>query len=729
MSYLKGKLKRIIFQNESNGYLVALFRIKETDDEALLSKINKTITITGIFSEANLDINIKLKGKYLPNEKYGLQYLVDSYEVEVPTTKEAIMEFLASSFIASCGEKTAKKIVDFYGEETLNKIKESQENLLKIKGITPARAEKIYNSLLNYNRASEIIIQLKNYGFTMEECSKIYNKFKERLNDVLGDYFYDLKEIIDFTRLDKIYLQHFGNTVIRINACLVEALNILSFNNGDTYSYQEEITNILVRKFNLILSDEEFLNRIDDLIKKNEIVKIERRYYLKSYYEEEVVIANHLKKINDQKITKFKLLDEKLTDLEKSLKIVFNSKQKEAILTSLNNNITIISGGPGTGKTTIVNAIVRLYISLEKLAPLEVMETIALLAPTGRASKKLSTSTNLPAYTIHRYLKWYKDSNSFFYNEFNKTDHKLIIIDEASMIDVSLFAALLKGLKDNVKLILVGDVFQLPSVGPGLVLNDLITSDYFNYILLNEIYRQSEGSYIPYLAKDIKEGNLGSSFLTKKDDYAFFKVSSPQIIKVLEEVIKASQTKKIAVNQLQVLAPKYKGENGIDNLNMALQNIYNPPSLNKNEITYNDVIYRENDKVLQLVNNLDNNIFNGDIGYIKNIDGSKVSIDFDGNQVIYERKDLKEIKHAYAISIHKSQGSEFDHVIMPICFSYYQLLYNKLIYTGISRAKKSLTIIGEENAFIKAVQNNYSSLRKTSLKERLDEVYIKNNCS
>ena len=384
---------------------------------------------------------------------------------------------------------------------------------------------------------------------------------------------------------------------------------------------------------------------------------------------------------------------------------------------------TLFTGVNGTGKTTIINAIVKLYIEEHHLGNQDIVENIALLAPTGRASKKLSTSTNLPAYTIHRYLKWYKDSNDFFYNEYNRTKHRLIIVDEVSMIDIDLFNALLNGISSNVKIIFVGDTFQLPSVGPGLILNDLIASDYFNYVPLNQIYRQSENSYIPYLAKEIKMNELSEDCLVKKDDYNFFEANNNQIKSAIKQIIEVSLSKNIDEKRMQVLAPMYRGENGIDNLNIILQSIYNPESIKKMEIKYGDVIYRENDKVLQLINDLDNNVFNGDIGFIKQIVNNKIYIDFDSNEVIYEKKDLKNIKHAYAITIHKSQGSEFEHVIMPITSNYFKMLYNKLIYTGVSRAKKSLTIVGSFKAFKDAVGNNYSASRKTTLKDAIINVY------
>ena len=724
MNYIKGKLKKIIYHNNDSGYVVALFRIKETNDKVMMDKVNKSVTVRGIFTDVNIDISMTLYGYYTNNDKFGMQYAVESYEIDVPTTKDGIIEFLASSFIEGCGEKTAKKIVDFFGEKTLDIIKESQDNLLQIEGITAIRAAKIHNSLVNYNKSSDAILKFQNLGFTIEECSRIYNKFKDRIDEILGDYFYDLKDIIDFKKVDAIYKNNYSkDNDIRIKACILESMQILSFTNGDTYYYKEEILKVLEKEFNIVLSEDVLDYLFDNLVNDEKIYIDGRRIYLMSYYKKEINIANILKKINGNPVKKIVNLKEKLEELEKKLGIDYNIDQEKAIITALNNNVCIISGGPGTGKTTIINAITKLYIEDKLLGPADIMESIALLAPTGRASKKLATSTNLPAYTIHRYLKWYKDSNDFFYNEYNKTNHKLIIVDEVSMIDVDLFNALLNGISSNVKLILVGDTFQLPSVGPGLVLDDLIGSDYFNFVPLNQIYRQSDNSYIAYLAKDIKNNDLNEEFLKKKDDYTFFQTDNSMIKDAIKQIINISLKKKIDERKMQILAPMYKGENGIDNLNILLQKIYNPPSINKKEMVYLDITYREGDKVLQLLNDLEKNVFNGDIGYIKEINGNNITIDFEGNKVIYTKKDLKQIKHAYAITIHKSQGSEFEHVIMPISTSYYKMLYNKLIYTGVSRAKKSLTIVGSAQAFIRAINNNYSSDRKTSLKEKILEVY------
>ena len=726
MDYIKGKIRNIIYQNKDNGYVVAVFRVKETSDTKMEEYVGKTVTITGTFLDINEEETFILYGSPTRHERFGFQYQVSSYEKEKISSEDALVEFLSSSLIKGCGEKSAKKIVEILGMDAIDKIKNDEHALDSVPGLTDSKKASIRASLLEYSDADDSLLKLKELGFSIPEATKIYKKYGASTKYIIEANLYVLTEIMDFNKIDVIYRAHHEELdTVRLKACMLEAMRRLSNNNGDTYYKIDEIKDALKKEFNLILDEITFEEIVYSLEEENKIVVEQEMYYLTEYYEAEKDITDSLYALNANNTTPFWDFDKELAKLEEENKVHYNEDQKNAIKKALENKITIISGGPGTGKTTIINAIVKLYIKMHDFSPMEVLANIALLAPTGRASKKMSSSTGLPAMTIHRFLKWNKDTGNFGVNEYHKAQENLIIVDEMSMIDVTLFDALLKGIKSNVQLIMVGDVHQLPSVGPGLILNDLIASDLFTFCPLEKIYRQSENSYIPYLALEIKNKDLSDDFLSQKDDYNFLSVDGKYIKDMIKKICLMSKQKGLNEEDIQILAPMYKGENGIDNLNVILQELFNPKSPKKEEIRYGEVVYRENDKVLQLQNNPDNNVFNGDIGYIRKIipktskNKDMIIIDFEGVKVEYTKEDLNQIKHAYAITIHKSQGSEFSHVILPITRNYYKMLYNKLIYTGVSRAKKSLVIIGERESFVMAVQNDYASSRKTMLKEKL----------
>ena len=732
MEYIKGKIRNIIYQNEDNGYVVAVFRIKETNDPKMSEYVGKTVTITGTFLDINDEETFILYGISTRHERFGFQYQVKSYEKERISSKEALIEFLSSSLIKGCGEKTAEKIVETLGLDAIDKIK-NDEHALDIINITDSKKKAIRSSLLEYSDADDALLKLKELGFSISEATKIYKKYGPSTKYIIESNLYVLTEIMDFNKIDIIYKSfHDEEDPTRLKACIVEAMHRLSNKVGDTYYKVEEIKDALKKEFGLILDEITFESIIYNLEEENKIVLEADNYYLTEYYEAEKDITENLYALNANNPTPFYDFVGEIAKLEEENNVNYNIDQKNAIKKALENKITIISGGPGTGKTTIINAIVKLYIKMHDFSPMEVLANIALLAPTGRASKKISSSTGLPAMTIHRFLKWNKDTNNFGINEYHKAKENLIIVDEMSMIDITLFDALLKGIKSNVQLIMVGDIDQLPSVGPGLILSDLIESDLFTFCPLEHIYRQSNNSYIPYLALEIKNKDLSNDFLSQKDDYNFLSVEGKYIKEMIRKICLMSKEKGLNEEDIQILAPMYKGENGIDNLNIILQELFNPKQKEKAEIKYGDIIYREQDKVLQLQNNPDNNVFNGDIGYIRKIipktnkTKDLIIIDFEGIKVEYTKEELNQIKHAYAITIHKSQGSEFPHVILPISQSYYKMLYNKLIYTGVSRAKKSLVIIGEEKAFMMAVNNDYSSKRKTMLKEKLVHKFVNN---
>ncbi len=730
MDSIRGKFKQMIFESD-NGYKVGLFRVKEATGD-MEEMINKTITFTGYFADVNYDDFYTLVGKYAFNERYGNQFQVSSYEREEPKGRDAVISFLSSSLIKGCGEKTAEAIVEYLGDEALSLIKNDYTNLLKVPGISEVKAKRIYNSIVKYQSTDEIIVQLKKYGFTINEALSILNKWGESSLEIVNNDIYKLIDIIDFVKLDRVFLgMKEADAHERVLACIIESFKRLGFKNGDTYLTKNELFSNIRNDFKIFINEDEFDLYLEELSNNKEIIIKGNKYFLTEYYDYEEDIASNLELISKHSKEKIMHFDDLIAAIQLEYGVKYNVDQKKAIKKALTNRISIITGGPGTGKTTIINSIVKLYMRIHNLNYKDVINEIALLAPTGRAAKKISDSTGLPAMTIHRYLKWNKEKNEFQINEYNKNPHKLIIVDETSMIDTCLFDSLLKGIKHNITLVLVGDANQLPSVGPGLILNDLIESDLFTHTILETIYRQSDNSYIPILAKEIKEHNLSEDFTRQTDDYNFLFASGLAIKETIRKICLMSKEKGLTEDDIQILAPMYKGENGIDNLNILLQGIFNPKDESKKEIKVGDIIYREHDKVLQLVNDPDNNIFNGDIGYISNISivmapkkKEILTINFDGNEVLYNREDLINIKHAYAITIHKSQGSEFAHVIMPISKAYFKMLYNKLIYTGVSRAKKSLIIIGEKESFIMATNNDYSTNRKTNLKEQLMHKFI-----
>lgn len=725
MNYIKGTYIKDIYSNEENGYVVGILKLKETD----LDIIDTKIYFTGNFYNLRYKNSYTMYGELITHPKYGTQFNVSNYELLLPTKEEELIDFLSSD-IFPIGEKTAAKIVDRFKENTLDIILNNPESLQLIPKLPKSRIDKIHNVLENYQYSSQIVMDLTSLGFTTKQALSLVNKFKNKTMDIISNNIYDLIDIMDFNFKDiDIIALNSGLEELdkrRVQALIIYVINEITFENGNTYVSKEEIYNNIL-KYNNNINDDILENNILKLNIDHKLVIIDDRYYLKKFYDAEEYIRDRFCFLNDLEVSKFPKLEEKLKELEDINNIKYDKVQKSAIQKAINNNLTIITGGPGTGKTTIIKAIVHLLKTIYKAKN----EDIALLAPTGRAAKKMMETTNLPAYTIHRYLGWDKDANVFAHNEYNPNKEKYIIIDEVSMLDTLVTEALLKGIKRDVKLILVGDYYQLPSVGQGQILKDLIDSEMIDVIKLNLLYRQNEDSYIPYLAQEIKDKDISESFMLKKDDYNFIECDNTNVIPTINYIVSKAMEKDYTDKDIQVLAPMYKSINGIDNLNINLQRIFNPPSPNKNELVLGEVTYRVGDKVLQLVNDTEFNVYNGDIGYITDIIDAKKSaskkreiiVDYDGNIVNYTPDKYINIRHSYAISIHKAQGSEFPVIIMPIVNNFNRMLYNKLIYTAVTRAKKSLIIVGDRQCFINGVKNDYVNNRKTTLKELIEEKY------
>jgi len=725
-NYIKGNYKRTIFKSDK-GYVIGLFKVKETNDEEMDLYVNKTVTFTGYFAELNEDDMYCFYGKTIDHPRYGVQFDVTNYERLKPDDVDGLVEFLSSDLFKGVGEKLAKSIVNTLGENVLDEILKDESCLLLVPKMTSKKAHSIYETLCNYEESHQITVYLSNLGFNIKDALSIYNMYKKDTIMKLENNPYCLidDELSTFPKVDEIALKFNVEELDerRIKACIIYVMNNILFTNSDTYLYYEEIYEGVLNYLKINLEENDFSSYLDELIQERKVCFLDNKYYIKEMYDAEVNISRDISYLLNQKIKKNSKISYCIEELENNHNIKYNDKQKEAIIKALENNITIITGGPGTGKTTIIKAICEVYQMLYDYDYETATNKIALLAPTGRASKRMSESTLMPASTIHRFLKWNKETNEFSVNEYNKDTHHLIIVDEFSMVDLLLFDNLLKGLTRNIKLVIVGDHNQLPSVGCGNVLKDLIESEFIDTVFLEHLYRQDENSYITTLAQEIKNNELSENFLDTKSDYTFLKCNSYSIVENLKKICFQLIDKGYDYKRVQIMAPMYASINGIDNLNKELQEIFNPFDNLKNEIKYGEVIYRENDKVLQLVNIPEDNVSNGDIGIIKNIvkEDKKtfIYIDFDGNLVKYESKDLNRIKHGYVISIHKSQGSEFELCVILMANNYKRMLYRKLIYTAITRAKKKLIIIGEPDAFIYSVNNINEMVRKTNLINQL----------
>lgn len=715
MSEIKGKLSKIIFHNNQNGYTVGLLKVKESDIDDL---VNKTVTFTGNLPDLNEIDTYIMTGSLTNHEKYGSQFQVKSINRIMPQETDAMIDILSSNLFKGIGKKTAEKLVSVFKEKTFDVILNDTSNLLLIPGISEKQAKTLKEALKQYQGSYEDILMLNKLGFSTSESMKIYHYYKDKLNEVLDgnlyNIYYDIDEI-SFPRVDSIFVAKYEkDSPSRVAGAIIYIIKTLSMTYGHTYFSKEEVNSYLFRVLKVEVSEKVVADAYNSLLVDERIVIKDDRLYLWEMYEAETLIARRLRLLAHEDKIKYKNLDTKIKEIETHYGIVYTDEQLDAIKLAITRKVAIITGGPGTGKTTILKGILDLYKVLSSSDKIRLNEQIALLAPTGRASKRMSEVTNFEASTIHRFLKWNKDTNRFQINEYNKSSVSFVIIDEASMIDTMLLANLLKGLKSSCHIIFVGDANQLPSVAAGDVLNDMIESKELPVYALKNWHRQGSDSKIIPFAHRINEGILDRELLNSGSDLEFIPCKDNEIIEVIGNVCKDYNS-----YDLQVLAPIYKNRNGIYAINDHLQRLWNPKSPSKKEIEGNESIYREKDKVIQLSNMKDESVFNGDIGIIdriKLLGNKELYIDYDGNLVKYTKSMLQNFTLGYAISIHKSQGSEFDTVLIPFTFDYRKMLYRKLIYTGVTRCKKKLILVGDINALEQAIRNNQEQKRRTSLK-------------
>ena len=734
---LSGQLTEIIYQNEVNSYLIGILENEED-----------TITIVGYMPFLVEGDYIKVIGNFVTHKEYGKQFKVETFEKVMPKTLDSLERYLSNGTIKGIGPATAKKIVATFGEDTINVFKFEPEKLTQIKGITKEKAIEMAQYFVENWELWQIVGFLDNFGISPANAKTIYKKLGPQTIDEIESNPYiliDLVKGVDFAKLDKYALENGFeiNNYKRIKCGIKYSLVKITY-NGHCCTLEANLIKYV--KELLKVEDDDIEHCLIDLNVKEEIV-IEKRedenwVYSKEIYDAEANIASKLILLDSaQNIKRIAGFDSELEKIEKAGNINLSAKQKEAIQSINSNNVVIITGGPGTGKTTIIKNVIDIYKSHGK--------KVVLCAPTGRAAKRMTEMTGEEAKTLHRLLeigKIEKDNEFTIMNyEVAPIDADVIIVDEASMVDIYLMNYLLNGIYQGTKLILVGDTDQLPSVGPGSVLKDIINSERIKTIFLDEIFRQAAQSKIIVNSHRVNDGEY---FLDKeeqeglKDDFFYIKEKSQDIM--LDQIISLckGRLKNFGdydfFENIQILSPTKKGLLGTKELNKRLQEELNPSSDKKNEKKVGEVIFREGDRVMQVKNNYDiywekgntlsltyesgTGIFNGELGKIVKIDflNKQIKILFDDEkEAWYAFSDMDQIEHAYAITVHKAQGSEFDVVIIVVTQSSAMLLTRNLLYTGLTRAKKLLILIGNDNVVKFMIQNADTKIRNTGLEYKL----------
>jgi len=734
--YFTGTIERIIFENISNFYRILLLEIEDTNAEDF---DDFEIIVTGTMADVIEGEEYTFWGQIVQHSKYGEQLQITRYERAKPTSK-GLVKYFSSSHFKGIGLKTAQKIVDIYGENTIDKILEHPEKLQSISGLS-AKSREAFISTLRLNYGTEMILaKLANYGIPNKLAIQILDEYKEETLDVVENYPYQLVEDIKglgFTIADQL-AEELGiesQSPERFRAGIIHSLLNSCMESGDTYvearDLLEQTINLLESSRPVELDPNQVALELSHLIEEDKVQQIDAKIFDNSLFYAEEGIHKHLMRILERKEDKDEnkeSIQRYISTVEKELGIQYDTIQKQAICDAIQNKVFILTGGPGTGKTTVINGIIAVYALLEGLDLKKKSSLpIILAAPTGRAARRMNELTGLPSATIHRHLGMTGDDDTSHLEDYLDAD--FIIVDEFSMVDTWLANQLFSNISSTSKILIVGDSDQLPSVSPGQVLADLLQIPSIPQTRLERIYRQSEESTIVTLASQIRQGILPADFTQKKADRSYFEIASNQIPATIEKILDAAIRSGIPARDIQVLAPMYRGAAGIDAINQLMQELLNP--LQKGQISFeaSQFQYRSGDKVIHLVNDAEVNVFNGDLGYITDLIPAKYTeskqdemmIDFDGNEVVYPRNEWYKIRLAYAMSIHKSQGSEFPVVFLPITSASKRMLERNLIYTAITRAKSKLILLGELQAFDYATKH-IGTARKTYLIERFSDL-------
>ncbi|HCX03443.1 MAG TPA: ATP-dependent RecD-like DNA helicase [Clostridiales bacterium] len=734
MEKISGTVEEIIYNNENNGYTVGII---ETSDDV--------VTFTGLFSSITLGEHVKVEGDWMDHPRYGKQFQVKSYEIIMPDSIEGIKKYLASGLIKGVGDATASKIVEEFGEDTFNILQYHPEEIMKVEGIGEKKAEKIVDSFREQLEIKEIMLYLQKYNISPSYGIKIYKEYGNETIEKVKENPYRLTSDIygiGFKLADKI-AESMGidrKSEYRISAGVRYSL-MESASDGHTYLPKDVVIKRAGKALNI---DKKYIEAvISNMALRGEIhmetIDEEECVYYIPYYYAEAGTANKLVTL----ITEEKNPEDDVKDIIKGIeersKKTLTKKQKLAIEKSFKENVMVITGGPGTGKTTIIKGIIEGFELMGKKT--------ALCAPTGRAAKRITETTGREAKTIHRMLEftYSEDSKNLYFNknEESPLEYDVIIVDEMSMVDIILMNSLLKAVEPKTHLIMVGDVDQLPSVGPGSVLRDIINSNIIPTIKLDKIFRQSNDSMITINAHRINDGEM-PEFNKKDGDFFFIDCSSNEeindtIVGLVEKRLPEHYNLK-PLEDIQVLTPMKKSLNGTYELNKILQNKLNPMGRGKEEIKNNKIVYRTGDKIMQIKNNYQmawkrtdkdgyvesgEGVFNGDIGYIRYVNkiDQELVVEFDDNkEVTYTYNQLDELIHAYAVTIHKSQGSEFPAIIIPVTWAPPMLLTRNLIYTAVTRAQDLVVLVGYKKYVKEMIDNNRIDRRYSNLKGRLDKV-------
>ena len=727
----KGKITKIIFNNSENGYTVALF---ETE--------NEMFTIVGNFHEVKINTKYVLSGKFKKHRKYGEQFNIETYKETVPEGSEEILTFLKSGTVKGIGEKTAELIVNKFGNETLSIMKESPEKLTEIKGIGKMKAKKIALSYRESIEFSEIFMELSKIGIDLSNAVKIYKIYgKNSVNEIKRNPYVliDTVKGISFRNADKIALKSGLERTdeFRLESGIKYVMQVFT-SSGNTYIPKS----LLIEKALEILEvDSAQIN--DEILAmtfagdlQTDLQDGEEIVYLYEYYLSEQRVAYNIKRIKEAESKDIEAeIHNLIADAENTENTILSEEQREAVEMAVKENISIITGGPGTGKTTIINIIVRIFLRMNR--------KVAIAAPTGRAAKRITETSGFPAMTIHRLLEYVysEDENEMHFerNSENPIEEDVIIIDEASMVDLMLMDGLLKAIKENTSLIIVGDADQLPSVGAGNVLRDMINSEYIPVTRLKRIFRQKDESLIAVNAHMINDGEFPYSNEKDKD---FFMISRDDDKSMLAEIKDLFMGRLenyydfiSSKSDIQIITPTKKGTLGTVNLNREIQAVVNPQDGHKPEINIGMRIFRIGDRVMQIRNNYlmewkdkktyvsGTGVFNGDMGVIIQVDNEnmRIKVDYDGRVVEYLHNEFDELVLAYAVTVHKSQGSEFPVAIIPMTYFPPMLMTRKLLYTAVTRAKKLVVIVGRSECMQRMIINNNDDKRYTGLAYRLKE--------